>query len=358
MSNAPGGAGRAGASGPGNGQAADSPDDTGSEVRSALRNRAERIPLRALEKRGFRSVQVLDMSTIEKIVGEAVTHLVERHSALLSPKDKAKLEIEARAEFSKLLLEHKKAVAEKTEAERARDAIDRQLQGLREEIARQKDDLAKAQAKDVAEHTFTLSASSYQEMELKIRGLFAQLVSNERRMSLADAGPRALKGLNELEQQVASLLDRLLSTERERFIGSVKRQQSEEVDVFEKRIAKLNKALRDTEDALQRMSKLKAGDPGIASIYAEVQGLSSMDAFYARKKEVLELIFKENLKIQKRDGEGAAPEAAAAAPAVPPPVPVPPPAPPAIVRAKTFGANPQDLGFEPPLEPVSDETAF
>jgi hypothetical protein len=336
----------ANASGNGSGR-----DEAGDEVRSALRNRAERIPLRALEKRGFRSVQVLDMATIQRVVGEAVTHLVERHTALLSTEDKAKLEVEARAEFSKLIAEHKKAVAEKTEAERARDALERQMQGLREEIERQKGDLAKAHAKDVADHTFTLSPESYSEMELKIRGLFAQLVSSERRVSLAEAGPRALKGLNELEQQVASLLDRLLATERDRFIGSVKRQQSEEVGVLEKRIAKLNKALGDTESALQRMSKLKAGDPGIASIYAEVQGLSSMDAYYARKKEVLELIFQENLKIQKRDGTAApAPEGEAEAAAAPPPAP--------IVRAQTFKANPEDLGFEPPLEPVSDETAF
>ena len=311
----------------------------GADLRNALRTRAERIPLRALERRGFRNVQVLDMATIEKIVGEAVTHMLERHTAILSREDRAKLEVEARTEFAKLLAEHKRVVAEKSDGERAREALERQVQGLREELGRQQTTLKTEQEKHLDSHTFSLSPDSFREMEDKIRALFAHLVSKERRLSLAEAGPKALAGLSELEREVAAFLDRLLQGERDRFIGSVRKGQSETVELLEKRISKLNKALADTEDALHRVSQLKAGDPGIASIYESIQGLSPMDSFYMKKKELLGEIFKENLAIQqgKSIKRRADTEAAAA-----------PEATPLIVPA----------GFEPPVEPISEETAF
>ena len=87
-------------------------------VREALRNPVERVPLSAHERRGFRNVQVLDMAAIERIVAEAVTHLLERHTAVMSDEEREKVEDEAKQEFSKLLAEHKKLSAEKTESQK------------------------------------------------------------------------------------------------------------------------------------------------------------------------------------------------------------------------------------------------
>ena len=310
-------------------------------VRKALEKHAERIPLRALEKRGFRAVQVLDMATIEKIVAEAVTHCLERRTDVVSSEDRARIETEARSEFAKLLAEHKKLAAEKTEEERRAEEMGRQVQGLRAELARQTNMLAGERDRAIAE--FTLSPDSFREMDEKIRRLFAELVTKERRYTLAEVGPEALKGMSRLESDIAQMLDHLLEVERDRFIGSVKRGHSERVNILEKRISKLNRSLAETEDALRRMAESKVGDPGIASIFSEVQGLSDLDNYYAKKKELLAVIFEENLVIQQKK-EPAPAERAPAAPAAAPP--------PAVVR---WTGN---SGFEPPLDPVTDETAF
>lgn len=310
------------------------PEVAADALRSALRQKAERIPLRALEKRGFRNVQVLDMTTIEKIVAESVTHCLERHTALLDADERVRLEAEARREFAKLLAEHKRAVAEKTEAERRRDELERQMQGLRAELARQQGDLSKERARNLSEHTYALSDASFTEMESKIRRLFAELIAKEGIASLAEMGPKALRGLSELERRIAEILDGLLSAERDRFVSSVRKGHDEKVGVLEKRISKLNKALAETEEALRKLAEAKAGDDGIASIFATIQGLDPGDRYYARKRELLEIIFIENLELKKkRDG--------AAAPAGPPPT----------VTAAS-------LGFEPPLEAAAGETAF
>ncbi len=321
------------------------PAPLNADLRAALRTRAERIPLRALERRGFRNVQVLDMSTIERIVGEAVTHLLERHTAILTSEERTQIEAEARREFTKLLLEHKKVVAEKSDGEQRREELDRQVQGLRAELDRTQKNLSTERGRDLAASSFSISPEGFKEMEDKIRHLFDHLVSKERRISLAEAGPKALAGLSELEREVAAFLDRLLVGERDRYLGSVRKGHSENIGVLEKRIAKLNRALADTESALRKVAEAKAGDPGIASIYDSIQGLSSLDAFFAKKKELLEIIFKENLTL-RRTNLGAARAAGK-------------------VNWATGGAtavaprpSPQSLGFEPPLESVTEETAF
>jgi hypothetical protein len=317
----------------------------GADLRAALRTKAERIPLRALERRGFRNVQVLDMATIEKIVAEAVTHCLERHTAMLSGEDRAKVELEARREFAKLLAEHKKLVAEKSEETKRAEELERQIQGLVEELDRRKGDLRDEIGRNIDAATFRLSPESFKEMEDKIRALFGRLVSDERRVSLAEAGPGALRGLSQLELEVASFLDRMLVGERDRFIGSVKKTQTEKVDVLEKRIAKLNKALAESEGALRQLAELKSDDPGIASIYEKIQGLNLGDRYYSRKKELLEQIFLENLQIQKKDPSVVAAQAATAVAA--PPKRSLDPASDALRK----------LGFEPPVE-VAGEAAF
>lgn len=258
---------------------------------NVLRARAERMSLRTLERRGFRNVHVLNMMTIENVVAEALTQLFERHTSVLSVEDRVRLEAEAKKEFTKLLGEYQDG-AQKSDAERKREAAERQVQGLREELDRQKV-LLDAELKKNDGSTLTLSPESLKQMEEKIRALFAQ------KLSLSEAGPNAIAGLSEVEREVAAFLDRLLQGERERILGSVRHGQSASVELLEKRILKLNKQLASTEDQLHRVAEMKVGDPGIGSIYDSIQGLSSIETNFQKKKELLEVIFNENLAIQK-----------------------------------------------------------
>jgi hypothetical protein len=319
---------------------APSPDHV---IRRALKEKTERIPLRALERRGFRSVQVLDMATIERIVHEAVDHcLAARREEPLGADERARLEADAKQEFLKLLAEHKKVVAQKTEIERAREALSRQVDTLREELAKQQDLLRSERDRKLAGSTFRLSPESFAEMETKIRKLFDQLVARERRVSLAEVGPQALRGLSELEREIAVMLDRLIGEQREKLFDREKREHEAKVDLLERRIEKLNKALADTEGALRQVMAAKSIDPGIASIYDSVQGLALDALNFERKKELLREVFLENLTLQGRKIEEedrvAFPIERPAAPPVPP--------------------APEDLGFEPPLEPLSGDVAF
>lgn len=275
-------------------------DDDGGNIRQALKKRTERVPLRALERRGYKSVQVLDMSTIERIVGDAVETCLDRRGDTVADEARAGLEREAKEEFLKLLADHKRLAKQKTEDDKQREAIEKQLGDLKSELAKQKATLAKEKSWQL-DDGITFSPGAFVELETRLRDLFKKLMSDEQRRSLAEMGPRALRGLNDFEKELASMVGRLLSDERTRYLERERKAHTDKVSLLERRIVKLNKALSTTEGHLYSVMQLKGIDPGVASIYDSIQGLDAYDPNYGRKKELLLEVFLENLEIQGRE---------------------------------------------------------
>ncbi|RME71030.1 MAG: hypothetical protein D6776_10805 [Planctomycetota bacterium] len=309
------------------------------DIRGALRKRTERVPLRALERRGFRSVQVLDMRTIERIVSEAVEQVFVRHEREVSAGERGTIEHEAKQEFLKLLAEHKKVLAAKTEAERVRAELEKRLAELGRERERQQHALERAQREQLSSRDVSISPEAFAELERRLRHLFDQLMNEQQRRSLAEIGPRALKGLSEFERELARMIDELLARERDRYLSEERREHDRRVELLERRLAKVNRALAETEKRLEQVVKAKSVDPGIASVYDTVQGLDASDPAYGRKRELLHVIFLENLELQGKpiEPEDREPQASA-----PEPDDLPPPPP----------------DFAPPREDLIMETAF
>ncbi len=90
------------------------------------------------------------------------------------------------------------------------------------------------------------------------------------------------------------------SEERE---GEYKR----EIDILERRLAKLSRSLGTTEDALRQMALLKAIDPGMSSVYREVQGLNLEDPRSDVKRALMANIFQANFDLRKKLGKDGKP---------------------------------------------------
>ncbi len=73
-----------------------------------------------------------------------------------------------------------------------------------------------------------------------------------------------------------------------------------QIDVLERRIQKLTELLDATEVELASLARRKGMDQGIASIYRTVQGLRTDEADFARKREILTLIFEANLELKQK----------------------------------------------------------
>lgn len=79
------------------------------------------------------------------------------------------------------------------------------------------------------------------------------------------------------------------------------------VDLLERRIAKLIAALNESEQRWQKAGELIGSEPGLASVYREVQGLTDDEQHFELKQHLMEQILEENLALRTELEEGSHP---------------------------------------------------
>lgn len=102
------------------------------------------------------------------------------------------------------------------------------------------------------------------------------------------------------EREVLELAVRNLEAERSRR----ENEHSRQIDLLQRRLSKLAESLQLTEEELRRVMSVKSIDPGVASIYRTVQGLSMEEADSERKKEMMAKIFEANIELRKQIPKG------------------------------------------------------
>lgn len=98
-----------------------------------------------------------------------------------------------------------------------------------------------------------------------------------------------------LAREVLDVLQRTLAEAR-----GPRRTEAEvqaEIRLLEGRVVELRRMLDASEQELERMIQEKSADPGLASIYRGVQGLDPVARDYAKKKELLAVIYKANVDL-------------------------------------------------------------
>lgn len=79
-----------------------------------------------------------------------------------------------------------------------------------------------------------------------------------------------------------------------------------QIQLLERRLAKLTQVLGFTEEELRRIAAMKGLDSGLASIYRTVQGLSSSEEQFARKRDLMRSIFEANTELKRLRAEAKA----------------------------------------------------
>ncbi len=121
----------------------------------------------------------------------------------------------------------------------------------------------------------------------------------EMRRRFAGAGLTEAAHQELLEQLIELVLAELRRVQHQ-VLELQKAQHEHELEIAERRIAKLAATLQATERNLRKLAESKGFDPGLASIYREVQGLSEEDALAELKREMLSKIFEANLKLREQ----------------------------------------------------------
>jgi diguanylate cyclase (GGDEF)-like protein len=131
--------------------------------------------------------------------------------------------------------------------------------------------------------------------------------------SLLGAKIRELFGLGQgeddmlarIQREVVASALREMKGELERALGHSQSEHQRQIETLERRIQKLTQSLGMTEAELRRALAQKNVDPGVASLYRTVQGLSSADVQQELKKELMSKIFQANLELRKQITPGA-----------------------------------------------------
>ena len=147
--------------------------------------------------------------------------------------------------------------------------------------------------REEATHRAELAATREQErreVALKRRAEAEAALGERLRKEVRERGLVPDEGWLELAAQVAA-------DEEERGRREQAALQKAEMAKLERRVGKLTQSLERMEVILAKLSKLKNVDPGAASIYRTVQGLSEVDELFEVKRDMLTHIFEDNQKL-------------------------------------------------------------
>jgi diguanylate cyclase (GGDEF)-like protein len=101
-----------------------------------------------------------------------------------------------------------------------------------------------------------------------------------------------------IEREVLAILRR--AVQEARGPRASRDEVREEMRVLEAHIAEQKRMLEASEEELARLLREKSAEPGVASVYRTVQGLDPGDRDYARKKEMLAVIYRANVELLRQ----------------------------------------------------------
>jgi len=165
------------------------------------------------------------------------------------------------------------------ELEKTHGTLVRDRQELKSEISQLEGQVRGAQA---AMKGPRLDAAQAAELEIALRRDLEELLGRS-------ASPQALDEILRRERaRLERTLEHALATERER------------VDLLERRLTKLRAAMAEQEREIAELARRAQLDPGVPSIYRDVQGLSLEELEREAKAKLLQLIFEQNLVLQHK----------------------------------------------------------
>jgi hypothetical protein len=230
-----------------------------------------------LEERGVRNLRSVPVTRISEMIEKAVNRTILERTLGAGNGDLGVLLEHAQVGLIGLL----KGVEE---VEASRGAINESREELLGELAEMRRDRVRGNAPVAADP----ADPTVEKMRTAIRDTFAKL---------GVTTPEALR----IEKQFTEVALILLEENRRRAAAAQNRERDSQVDRLERRVTKLVESLAATEAKLKEVAAMKNIDLGIASLYKVVQGLPEQESNRELKKHLMEVIFKANLEMQKKE---------------------------------------------------------
>ncbi len=253
------------------------------QLRSAVREMAYKTSVDQLKKRGLNQVNVVSLDRIVVLIEEAVHRSLRQH---LLGAERDRVVDATKEEFLRLMRSNEQLESEASELRRTQVRAQEEIDHLRRELA---DSSQQLDAK-LAQAAFSTQAQVVGENEAlaaRFSELFASLSEG------GDIDPQALR------DGAFAILLQFADAERREALMAKEAARDRDVELLQRRIAKLSTTLEESEQRMAKLAALKNVDPGISSIYREVQGLDPAAELFQKKSALMADIFKANLALQK-----------------------------------------------------------
>jgi hypothetical protein len=252
-----------------------------SAITDAVRRWARPTTVEELQARGVRKVRTVSMTRIAGLLEKAVNRaLVARTIGDLGD-DTDSFSRAARAEFVKMVKtgEAVESVEDETSPAEAGSALDRLKLELRERRA-----VLQEQQTELTNET-AIEGPGDQKLEAKLKRLFQAWGGDPEKPT-------------PLEQDVLRVAVVELQAERRRGRQALIDDHRKQMDTLERRVTKLSGVLESTQAELRTALSREFEDPGVGSVYNDVQGLAGDDSKYEKKTALMASIFEANLELR------------------------------------------------------------
>jgi hypothetical protein len=254
-----------------------------------FRENSDVVPLARLKKRGVKNVTVLDWSRIQELIERAVDEALSKRRIDVDPGVLENVHRDAKEAFHRLLEQRDRAEETARTLEQEKAELLSNLEGLRGEIARSQGELATERSRAVTPDEIGVSGDSLDRAVAALAARVAQLAGD---------------GKGDLATRVAAAAKEILDAERSRAAADAALAQRQRVEQLERRLAKLQRTLTETEGLVEQLRHAKEGDPGIESVFKDVQGIDPTDTRADQKRGLLAEVFRLNLELREVIAEG------------------------------------------------------
>ncbi len=251
-------------------------------------SRVESTSLLRLDREGFRTVNVLDLSDLESIVVEAV----ERVVAELGPNGASPGSLAAGAQIELL-----KLVGDTTRLNEKNAQLEREQRHLEGDLSLLQGALAESR-KSLEANIARADHEAMGELRQRLESSLAELFQRAR-TQVERVAPDAGRSVAALQAPLRDAMLVLLSTALRRGHVPPTSDSEMQVEMLERRVKKLTAQLDETEQLLARVrSEKSSDDAGVASVYRTVQGLRGDEAAVEQRRALLREIFRHNLELR------------------------------------------------------------
>jgi hypothetical protein len=259
------------------------------KIDNYVRRQTESVDLETLNRKGVTRLNLLTYSKLNELISLAVLRSFQKYRRNWDEEEAREIGDEARSGLERTLTEAESTAKEAVDE--GREALQADLGKLRPLVTSRLEELRREDAGEDPVLQVILE-ETIGEMEGLVRAAVGR----------AAGGGDSRPDLAALEADLRGVVRRILDIERSRLQDILGKINAEKTEVLQRRLEKLQAHLAEMEEALKALALAKGYDPGIPSVYRAIQGLCLDDNRYEKKKKMLQVIFEENLDLQKAVG--------------------------------------------------------